>query len=236
MQTIKPGSAGAIIAALFIGLGLSVPTAALARKKAAAQPAVEAPAEQPAAVEAPVDTGPRDPVEQFKLGVKANGAGNFPEALSWFEKSAAQGFRGAELKLGQMYDQGRGVARNPGEAVKWYLKAAKQGDAQAQYNLAQLYTQAGNHKEAIYWLSQAANLGSNPAQFDLAMHYEAGTAVKKSLPEAYKYLVLAASDGAPTHTVNRERVAKLLTPPEVEAIEKMLAEWEQAKAAKTGGR
>ena len=57
MQTIKPGSAGAIIAALFIGLGLSVPTAALARKKAAAPPAVEAPAEQPASVEAPVTAG-----------------------------------------------------------------------------------------------------------------------------------------------------------------------------------
>lgn len=234
MQPVTPSNTGAIIAALFIGLGLSLPTAVLAKKKHAAQPAVEAPAEEPAAVEAPVDTGPKDPAEQFRLGVKANGAGNYPEALSWFEKSAAQGFRGAELKLGQMYEQGRGVARNPAEAVKWYLKAAKQGDAQAQYNLAQLYTQAGNHKEAVYWLSQAANLGSNPAQFDLAMHYESGSAVKKSLPEAYKYLVLAASDGAPTHTVNRERVAKLLTAAEVEAIEKMLVEWQQAKAAKSG--
>ena len=223
-----------LLSSLLLGLGFGPNGVALAKKQPSKTPVTRE--STPAAAEIEVeaeekDAGPTDPVQQFDLAMKALAAGNSAEALQWLEKSAVQGYSAAQFRLGQMHESGTGVSKNPAEAVKWYLKSAKQGSALAQYSLGQLYEQAGNQKESVYWLVQAAHQSSTPAQFALARHYEAGTGVKKSLQEAYKYLVLAASDGAPTHVYNRDRVAGLLTPAEVESIQNLLNQWKSARAS-----
>jgi len=52
-------------------------------------------------------------------------------AAAWFRKAAEQGDAGAQFNLGNMYDQGKGVAQDYAQAVEWYRKAAKQGYADA---------------------------------------------------------------------------------------------------------
>jgi TPR repeat protein len=42
----------------------------------------------------------------------------------WFQKAADKGLARAQLSLGQLYDSGQGVPRDPIEAYKWYRLAA----------------------------------------------------------------------------------------------------------------
>ena len=48
-------------------------------------------------------------------------------AARWFRKAADQGDAGAQYYLGNMFEQGRGVALSDVEAARWYRKAADQG-------------------------------------------------------------------------------------------------------------
>ena len=53
--------------------------------------------------------------------------------------AAEQGLARAQLNLGFMYANGRGVPEDDREAVKWYRAAAEQGHASAQGALGDLY-------------------------------------------------------------------------------------------------
>lgn len=53
--------------------------------------------------------------------------------------AADQGNAKAQVNLGVMYDNGRGVWPDYAQAVKWYRLAADQGNASAQYNLGLTY-------------------------------------------------------------------------------------------------
>ena len=57
-------------------------------------------------------------------------------AAGWYEKAARQGHGDAQFKLGLLYYQGRGLARDRAAAAEWYAKAAESGSTGAQYNLA----------------------------------------------------------------------------------------------------
>ena len=72
--------------------------------------------------------------------------------LTLLSPAVAQGFTVAELKplaeagdataqleLGNMYHDGRGVPQDYAEAVKWYRLAADQGVAKAQNNLGVMF-------------------------------------------------------------------------------------------------
>lgn len=202
--------------------GLTLPHAAHAEGEASVT-ATDAPAEE---------MGPTDPIQQFNLGVIADNAGDHLTALNWYQRAAIQGYFGAEHRLGYLFEHGQGVSQNLNEAQRWYQKAAKKGYGLAQYNLAQMYDVAKNPTEAVHWYTEAGNQGNTAAQYELALHYESGRGVKTSLQEAFKWSELAAKDGAPTHVVNRDRLARLLPEEEVVAIRKMLDEWQQVKDGK----
>src|ERR1017187_3558352 len=64
---------------------------------------------------------------------------NQAEAVNWYRKAAEQGLVAAQVKLGQCYESGVGVATNAVEAVNWYRKAALQGDPKGQWALGLCY-------------------------------------------------------------------------------------------------
>jgi hypothetical protein len=64
---------------------------------------------------------------------------DYAKARQWYDKAAAQGYAGAQYKLGQLYQFALGVPQNYAEATKWYEKAAARGDADAQFSLGLLY-------------------------------------------------------------------------------------------------
>jgi TPR repeat protein len=61
------------------------------------------------------------------------------EAVYWCRLAAKQGFPGAEVNLGTLYYEGKGVPRDYSQTLYWMRKAADQGDAQGEYNLGVLY-------------------------------------------------------------------------------------------------
>ena len=63
---------------------------------------------------------------------------NHSQALSWYKKSAAQGFPAAEYSVGAMYANGYGTKKNIGTAKQWFQKAAKNGSPKAKQALATL--------------------------------------------------------------------------------------------------
>ncbi|WP_304666925.1 tetratricopeptide repeat protein, partial [Neisseria bergeri] len=60
---------------------------------------------------------------------------DYAQAVQWYRKAAEQGYAGAQVNLGLMYEQGQGVRQDYAQAVQWYRKAAEQGYAGAQVNL-----------------------------------------------------------------------------------------------------
>jgi TPR repeat protein len=48
-------------------------------------------------------------------------------ALRWYIEAAMKGHIKAQLKVGRMYEEGRGRKKDDLEAFGWYLNAAKKG-------------------------------------------------------------------------------------------------------------
>ena len=65
-----------------------------------------------------------------------------PESLSrasnLYRAAAEAGDFAAQNNLGELFETGRGVAREPAQALGWYRKSAESGFAPAQFNLARL--------------------------------------------------------------------------------------------------
>ena len=64
----------------------------------------------------------------FEIGVEAWGRGKYENAIQEFRLLAEQGHAQAQVNLGIMSSQGRGVPKDSVQAYVWYTLAAAQGD------------------------------------------------------------------------------------------------------------
>ena len=64
----------------------------------------------------------------FEVGVEAWGRGDYDRAVQEFRLLAEQGHAQAQVNLGIMSSQGRGVPKDNVQAYRWYTLAAGQGD------------------------------------------------------------------------------------------------------------
>lgn len=100
----------------------------------------------------------------------------------------------AQCKLGDLYREGNGLAKNPKKAIYWYRKAADQGDYLGLYELADCYFEGiGNEisqEQAVSWWRKAAEKGDPVSQYRLSRCYSEGTGTPKDDVEAYAYLHL----------------------------------------------
>ena len=103
----------------------------------------------------------------FDKGLNAARTGDFATALSEWKPLAEQGDATAQINLGVMYEDGKGVSRDYESAVKWYRLAAEQGDVRAQINLGLMYAKgAGVIQDSVYahmWSNIAASTGDKDA-------------------------------------------------------------------------
>ena len=80
---------------------------------------------------------------------------------------AEQGNPEGQLRLGAMYEKGKGVPQNYAEAVTWYRLAAEQGLAQAQFALGLSYGRGNgvpqSDTRAYLWFLIAAAQGHEVA-------------------------------------------------------------------------
>jgi TPR repeat protein len=141
-----------------------------------------------------------DPLAQFYLGVRYDlTKKDHKQAATWYRKAAEQGDAGAQVLLGVMYANGRGVPQDYKQAVAWYRKAAEQGNDDAQKNLGSLY--AGGRgvpqddKQAAAWFRKAAAQGHADAQTLLGIMYTLGQGVPQDYKQAVAWYRKAAEQG-----------------------------------------
>ena len=95
-----------------------------------------------------------DAYAQYNIGVRYYwGTGgidkSYTKATKYLKKSAAQDHIEAQIKLGEMYENGQGVLKNYKAAGKLYQKAAEQDSAEAYIKLASLMLAAINEKIVV---------------------------------------------------------------------------------------
>ena len=137
--------------------------------------------------------------EDFQAGMEAYTKGDYKAAMEKWRPLAEDGNTSAQVNMGVMYYEGRGVPRNYEEALKWYKMAAMQGHAEAEYNLGVAYAQGRgveqDQREALRWYRQSAERGYLPAQMMLAKMYMDGQGVAVDHAEAAKWYRQAAYQG-----------------------------------------
>ena len=115
------------------------------------------------------------------------------------EAKAKAGDPNAQLALGVIYENGKGVKQNYAEAVYWYRKSAEQGNIIAQDNLGVMYENGRgvgqDYVEALKWYRKAAEQGRANAQCNLGLMYENGRGVEQDYVESVKWYRKAAEQG-----------------------------------------
>lgn len=95
----------------------------------------------------------------YTLGVIFAREGKYECALEWLHK-AAETHLSAQLTLGIMHAEGRGVPQNYGEAKRWFRASGKY-NAYAQYNMGVMYAKGlgvpKSKPKAIKWFKRAAS-------------------------------------------------------------------------------
>ena len=97
----------------------------------------------------------------------AQGPSKAVEAFQCFEKAATKDHAKGQYELGCCYENGIGVARDPGEAAFWYRKSARADwpDGQVAYGRCLLHGVGVAPSKALarIWLDRAAKQGSAEA-------------------------------------------------------------------------
>lgn len=89
--------------------------------------------------------------------------GDYVAAFGECKAQADLGDAKAELRVGYMYNTGKGIERDAEEAVRWYTRAAMQGNAEAEYGLGNIYLfgqgVAKDYITSYVWFYLAAGQG-----------------------------------------------------------------------------
>ena len=125
--------------------------------------------------------------------------GQYDAAVQKLHPLAEEGDTQAQFLLGQMHENGQGVAVDYAKAADYYRKAAELGYAPAEDRLGRLYREGWgvrrNYGQAVRWLEASARAGDPEGETDLGGMYAAGLGVPESYAEAIKWYRLAAGTG-----------------------------------------
>jgi len=140
-------------------------------------------------------SGCTKPIEEARDAYKK---GDYKAAYRIFKPHAERGDVDAQFSLGEMSKKGQGVPRDDAEALKWYRRAADHGHADAQNNLGIIYT--------------------------------LGKGVPVDYVQAHMWYSIAASNSSEGTeragaVSNRDAIASMMTPIQVEQAQKMAREW-----------
>lgn len=112
---------------------------------------------------------------------------------------AEYGYAPAEYRLGECYEEGRGMPVSPSYAAVYYGLAAEQGHAEAAFRLAILlrdrHYETPEADRAYFWLRVSAELGVPVARCYLADCYHFGEGIPVNTVRAAYWYTLAAEGG-----------------------------------------
>ena len=156
----------------------------------------------------------------LQQGLDAFRKGDYASAMNEWLPLARDGDAVAQRNLALMYYNGNGVPQNYETAITWYTLAAEQGDAVAEYVLGHSYATgdgvAQDYKAALKWYTLATEHGHTDAPNFLGIMYINGNGVPKDYIRAHMFFNLAAAYGNTNASDNRDRLAKLMTPAQLQ--------------------
>ena len=133
-------------------------------------------------------------------------SGDYARALSLWRPQAAAGNPEAEDRVGLLYLDGKGVAKDDAEAVRWFRMAAQKGLADAEFNLAEcLATGQGGPQDstaASEWYAKAAKQGHAGAEYKMGVLLRTGTDLHSVLHDAAEWFKKAADQGVIAAQIN----------------------------------
>lgn len=161
-------------------------------------------------------------------------AQSYSKAAVWITRAAEQGNPYAQSTLGYMYYRARGVDQDYGAAALWSRRAAEQGIASAQSNLGMLYDKGQgvrqDYAEAARWYRRAAQQGFPEGQRNLGSMYEHGSGVPADPLLAYAWYGVASAAGDEPALKLLARVAKRLSPDQIERARELARDLHQRYA------
>ncbi|GGO86181.1 hypothetical protein GCM10011348_36430 [Marinobacterium nitratireducens] len=156
----------------------------------------------------------------------------YRKELETVEPRASEGDARAQNRLGEMYEFGYGVDRNPLEAYNWYRRAADQGLVSAMHNIGRCYNFGTgveqDYSEAERWYRRAAEQGHMDAMFFLGTLYSNHHGSDNSADAdviAYAWMHNSAQLGNPTAAAIEKRLLMKLDPEKTTAAEALAADY-----------
>ncbi len=179
-------------------------------------------------------------------GKEAYFMGNYQRALKAFMPDARKGNSYAQIKIGQMYENGWGVERDYLIAKKWYEQAATGGDPIAHVAIGKLYAYGRgvmkDYNTAEAHLLKAAALEYPHAYYVLGDIHNDAYAFGYNESYALKYYVMAAESNAAASSQNGHfrkgtgQWFRLITPKGVQATRRIADEGNVVAQLNTGLR
>jgi uncharacterized protein len=135
--------------------------------------------------------------------LRAVQSGRTADAVQILQPLADKGNALAQLQLGMLYYNGKGVKENEKLAIDLLTKSANQGNVEAMLQLGNAYT-FGNETaklvadpdvEAARWYFKAASAGNADAQYTLGLLFMAGKGLYRDDKEASAWMHKAAKQG-----------------------------------------
>ncbi|MGH8255416.1 MAG: tetratricopeptide repeat protein [Steroidobacteraceae bacterium] len=126
-------------------------------------------------------------------------SGDPAEAARWVGSAAESGVPAAQLRLGRMLLEGKGVPQDRAGARHWFARAAESGDAEGLNMLGRCYENGWG--AAIDLLLAAANYrrsaraGHDWGQYNLGNLLFDGRGVERDRPQALRWYLCAARQG-----------------------------------------
>ena len=91
---------------------------------------------------------------------KAKAAQDYSAAMSWYQRAADGRSVEAQLHLGKLYADGRGVPQNYTTAASWFSAAAESGNPDAQRLLGEMYAKGQGVPRNLVIAYQRLNLAA----------------------------------------------------------------------------
>jgi len=124
---------------------------------------------------------------------------NDEKAEYWFRKSAEAGDEFYQLKLAEMYKEGRSVSQDDEQAVYWYRMAAEQGNDEAQWLLGGMYEYGRgvipDIEQAEFWYRKSAEQAGEKAQLSLDEMFDEGHGAVLDEEQATYWNIKSAEKG-----------------------------------------
>jgi TPR repeat protein len=126
-------------------------------------------------------------------------SGDASRAAPWIESAACYGLAEAQVRLGQMYLDGVGVARDHAAALAWFLRAARKGSCEAMNMAGRCYENGWGAEPdpatAATWYRLSADAGHDWGQYNYANVLFDGQGVDQDREHAIIWYKRAAEQG-----------------------------------------